>query len=223
MKCQRPVVAAAAPRQDRRTLAHEPTIPEPRISKPTGNKVKPTSPFHQAVLQEASRYQTGGTAVGPVSSFPTASSEPAGERERLQEELRTAEATIPSLEAAAADSGIKRMYDDMEGAGCTASRLTQTGKMYSVGWIARWRRFSSGTSLLKRKANARLGVLYNKVESFKKAKAQMDRTMQNQGKRVEVLQKLLNDPTTADHHKLLLVGERMENFKFEDETTDKIK
>ena len=99
MKCQRPVVAAVAPRpgQDRQTLAHEPTIPEPRTPKHIGNKVKPTSPFHQAVLQE---------------------------------------------------------------------------------------------------------------ESFKKAKAQMDRTMQNQGKRVEVLQQILNDPTTADHHKLLLVGEQ---------------
>jgi len=89
------------------------------------------------------------------------------------------QAYVGGLPRRGVGSGIKRMYDDMEGAGCTASRLTHRGKMYSVGWVARWRRFSHGTSLLKRKAHARLGVLYKKVESFKKA--QMDRTMQNQG------------------------------------------
>ena len=65
------------------------------------------SPFHQAVLREAARYQTDAKAAGSGPSSATAPTESAAEWERLQEEVKKTEATIVALEAAAEDSDVQ--------------------------------------------------------------------------------------------------------------------
>ena len=48
-------------------------------------------------------------AVGLAPSSATASTEPVGERERLQEELKKAESIVAALEAAAQDSDVQTL------------------------------------------------------------------------------------------------------------------